>query len=379
MTMLNILADENMPHVRDAFANLGHIHTVNGRHLQTEQLSNIDVLLVRSVTQVHANLLSNTSVQFVGSATAGLDHIDQTYLQQHGIALANAPGSNACSAAEYVISSLCVLAEQQNFRLQDKTVGIVGCGNVGSRLRAKLTALGVTCLVNDPPLQEQGGYDDFVPLTALAEADIITLHVPLVLQGAHPTLCLINADFLKRLRPDAIIINAARGEVMDETALLQHLVKNPHTTTVLDVWWHEPKINWALHQHATLATPHIAGYSLDAKVRGTAMLYDAVCQHFNLTPTWRMADSLPAPTLSALHFSATADDQQAIQTAVLSSYDVRRDHAALLRGRNAPNPAVWFDQLRKQYPLRREFNAIEVVLPDDKAALRQKLYGLGFT
>ncbi len=368
--MLNIIADENIPLVREAFSELGKVHTFAGRHLTHANLGEAEVLLVRSVTKVDQQLLAGSAIRFIGTATIGLDHIDLAYLHQNNIGFASAPGSNATSAAEYVLGALLIIAERQGFLLHDKTVGIIGCGNVGSQVLQKLTALGVKCMIYDPPLQTANL--NYVDLDTVLKADIITLHVPLTNTGAYPTNHLINAELLAKLRKDVILINASRGAVIEEAALLEKLATCPTMTVVLDVWENEPKINHQLLQLVALGTPHIAGYSFDGKVRGTEMLYAAVCGYFNLSPNWQV--QIPAPPLKRLTFSATVDDNVAIHTAVTACYDVRRDDAALRQLDKTSN----FDLLRKNYPQRREFNCIEIEIPAEKSILATQLQGLGF-
>ena len=375
---MKIIADENIPYVKQAFSTLGEVNTVTGRLVTNADLAAADVLLVRSVTQVNEQLLKNIPIKFVGTATIGFDHIDLDYLKTKHIGFASAPGSNATSAAEYVISALLVMAERQGFNLQDKTVGIIGYGNVGSRVAKKLQALGVTCLINDPPLQTQRQDIEFVDLAELEQADIITVHVPLEKIGQHPTYQLINHDFLKKLRKEVIFINTSRGEVVDENALSHLLITRPEMSVILDVWENEPAINPLLLERVDIATPHIAGYSFDGKVRGTALLYQAVCRYFDLTPTWDMESSLPTPSLTDLYFSEQVTDKTAIHQAVMASYDVRRDDAALRLMSQQDNPREYFDKLRKHYPTRREFNYLTIHLPESKKSLFQQLQQLGF-
>ncbi|OAD19711.1 erythronate-4-phosphate dehydrogenase, partial [Candidatus Thiomargarita nelsonii] len=260
---MEIVADENIPFVSTVFASLGEVRTLIGRQINRADLGDAEVLLVRSVTQVDEKLLAGSAVRFVGTATIGLDHIDLDYLSKKNMAFASAQGSNATSAAEYVISALLIIAERQGFQLRDKTVGIIGCGNVGSRVLKKLKALGVECIIHDPPLQEKTDNRDYVDLNTVLCADIITLHVPLTKGGRYPTEHLINADFLAKLQDEVVLVNTSRGAVLDERALLERLAARPTMTTILDVWKNEPNINQLLLQRATLGTPHIAGYSFD--------------------------------------------------------------------------------------------------------------------
>ncbi|NJO16013.1 MAG: 4-phosphoerythronate dehydrogenase PdxB [Thioploca sp.] len=376
---MQIIADENIPFVDIAFANLGEIRTVAGRDLSYADLGETEILLVRSVTPVNETLLNNSAIRFVGTATIGLDHIDLAYLHHRGIGFASAPGCNAIAAAEYVISALLVIAERQGFSLADKTVGIIGCGNVGSRVLKKLIALNINCLIYDPPQQEQRGEFDYVDLETVLSADIITLHVPLEKQGRYPTYHLINEAVLKKLSNQVILINTSRGAVIDESALLNRLATHPEMTVILDVWKNEPNINPLLLQRATLATPHIAGYSLDGKVRGTEMLYTAVCHYFKKDKMWQSQTSLPVPPLTCLSFSNQINDSVAIHTAVMACYDIRRDDATLRRmAQEIQGRRFFFDNLRKYYPVRREFSCVKIELPIEKSRLAKQLKGLGF-
>jgi erythronate-4-phosphate dehydrogenase len=361
---MQIIADENIPYAQQAFAEFGEVRTIVGRNLTAADLNNAEVLLVRSVTKVNAQLLANSSIRFVGTATIGLDHIDLNYLQQQAIGFASAPGSNATSAAEYVVSAVLIMAERQGFQLSEKSVGIIGCGNVGSRVLKKLTALGMTCFVYDPPL---GKIDDLENVLA---ADIISLHVPLSKDGDYPTYQLVNEQFLASLRNDVILINTSRGDVVDENALLKRLIACPNMEVILDVWQAEPNINQTLLQRAALATPHIAGYSFDGKVRATEMLYNAVCKFFQKPAVWQ-AD-MPSPSLTRLSFSNNVSAQTAIHTAVMATYDVRRDDANLRRQIRE------FDKLRKNYPVRREFDCIEIELPAASSQLVTAFKELGY-
>jgi len=362
--MNTILADENIPLVQTAFSSFGKVHTINGRNLNNADLTQVNILLVRSVTQVNAKLLANSPVNFVGTATIGFDHIDLDYLKQHNIGFANAPGSNATAAAEYVVSALLVLAERQDFKLREKTVGIIGCGNVGSRVLQKLTALGMQCLVHDPL---KAGYVD---LDTVLTADIITLHIPLEKDGDYPTYHLVDNQFLAKLKKSAILINTSRGMVINEAALSRALLSRPDLTVVLDVWKNEPNINRLLLQQVALATPHIAGYSLDGKIRGAEMLYAQICDYLQYVPDWQ--PQIPPPPVNQLTFSDTIDDDVAIHTAVMVCYDIRRDDSALRQ------MTTNFDSLRKNYPIRREFNQLTIQLPSEKSTLAERLRGLGF-
>jgi len=377
---MKIIADENIPCVEQAFASLGEVSLLPGRGMQAEQVRAADILLVRSVTRVDESLLQGSSVRFVGSATIGFDHVDRDCLQQRGIGFATAPGSNATSAAEYVVSALMVLSAQQGFELAGKTVGIIGCGNVGSRVRQRLSALGMKCLVNDPPLQASAGHDDFVSLDEVLQADVVTLHVPLTKSGRHPTFHLLNATALGRLKAGAILINTSRGAVADNRALDVLLARRDDLSVVLDVWENEPSISASLLQKVDLGTSHIAGYSYDGKLRGTEMIYRAACDFFSVPAQWRAADVLEPVAAIDLRAHDAGDVFAVARAAVLACYDVRQDDARLRETLSLPETerALAFDRLRRDYPQRREFPESTVLLREPAGALAQLLSGLGF-
>jgi len=377
---MKIIADENIPCVEQAFASLGEVSLLPGRGLQAGQVRDADILLVRSVTRVDASLLQGSSVRFVGSATIGFDHVDCDYLQRQQIGFATAPGSNATSAAEYVVSALMVLSGQQGFELAGKTVGIIGCGNVGSRVRQKLSALGMKCRINDPPLQAAGGHDDFVSLDEVLEADIVTVHVPLTKNGRHPTFHLVNGTFLERLRPGAIFINTSRGAVVDNRALAALLASRDDLSVVLDVWEGEPSISASLLQQVDLGTPHIAGYSYDGKLRGTEMIYRAACEYFAQPVLWHVADELQRVATIDMRSRETGNALTVARAIVQAAYDVRQDDARLRATLSLPaaERAIAFDRLRKDYPIRREFTEATVRLDDSAGVPGKLLSGLGF-
>ena len=221
---MKILVDENMPYARELFSRLGEVKAVAGRPVPVEALNDADALMVRSVTKVNEALLSGKAIKFVGTATAGTDHVDQAWLQQAGIGFSAAPGCNAIAVVEYVFSALLMLAERDGFALADRTVGIVGVGNVGGRLQKRLEALGIKTLLCDPPRADRGDEGDFRSLDELVQdADILTFHTPLYKEGQYKTLHLADEALIRRLKPGTILINACRGPVVDNAALLQRL------------------------------------------------------------------------------------------------------------------------------------------------------------
>ncbi|HGG60726.1 MAG TPA: 4-phosphoerythronate dehydrogenase [Gammaproteobacteria bacterium] len=374
---VKIVADENIPHVDEAFSSLGEVMTLPGRSMTRANLRGADILLVRSVTRVDAALLEGTPVRYVASATIGFDHIDHEYLERRGIPWTTAPGCNATAAAEYVAAAICRVASPEQFR--GGTVGIVGRGNVGSRVRSRLEALGFRCLVNDPPLEEQGVADDFVSLDQALSADIVTLHTPLTVDDRHPTFHLLNKTRLAQLPDGALLINAARGAVVDNPALLAEL-RSERIRAVLDCWEGEPAIDTGLLDRVSIGTPHIAGYSLEGRLRGTEMILRAVCEFLGEPPRWRLDDALPDDPPPLIDLRGEPDDIEAMKQAVAQAYPIMRDDARLRRMAELPldERGPWFDHLRKTYPMRREFGHFRVRSGGQRSALADRLQRLGF-
>ena len=376
---MRIVADENIPYAVHAFSSLGEVATMHGRTVSRDALSDAEILLVRSVTKVDKGLLAGTSVRFVATATIGLDHIDQDYLRSRDIALASAPGSNANSVAEYVVAVLLVVARRQGLKLDGVAAGVIGVGNVGSRVVEKLAALGMTVLKNDPPLQRQTGDPSFLPIDALFDADVITVHVPLTRDGPESTYHLVNADFLAKLKPGAILLNTSRGGVGHTEALIEHALKDGRGPIALDVWENEPAICLSLLDRADLGTPHIAGYSFDGKVRGCQMIYEAACRFLQVEPTWDAQAQLPRPPHPCIDLTgAEGSGEDLLRKAVLTVYDIEADDARLrhLLSMQEAERGPYFDRLRREYPVRREFTNTTIL--GAKRALRGTLGGLGF-
>ncbi len=364
MSSLRILADENIPYAEEAFGGLGTIELRPGRAIGPSGVQDVDVLLVRSVTPVGAPLLKESSVQFVGSATSGTDHVDRNYLKKQGIAFAHAPASNADSVADYVIAALLHLARLTHESLWNRTVGIVGCGNIGSRLARRLPSLGLSILCNDPPRAEAaeaaGRSHEFVSFeTVLREANVITLHVPLTRRDPYPTHHLVDAETLSRVQDGTWLLNASRGPVVDGDALLDALDGGPVGAAVLDVWEGEPSPDEALVRAVDVATPHIAGYAYDGKVRGTTMLYEALCKHLGVEPEWDPETVLRPNDPDAL-WCRSPDPRLSrtdwLYNLVRQVYDLEADDVRMRRllDRSPPERGAAFSHLRATYPKRRE-------------------------
>ncbi|WBU50733.1 4-phosphoerythronate dehydrogenase PdxB [Kosakonia pseudosacchari] len=368
---MKILVDENMPYARDLFSRLGEVKAVPGRPIPVAELADADALMVRSVTKVNEGLLQGSGIKFVGTATAGTDHVDEAFLRQAGIAFSAAPGCNAIAVVEYVFSSLLMLAERDGFALQDRTVGIVGVGNVGGRLQARLEAFGVRTLLCDPPRADRGDDGDFRSLDELVrEADVLTFHTPLFKDGPYKTLHLADDALLSRLKPGTILINACRGPVVDNAALLQRLQAGQALSVVLDVWEPEPDLNVDLLNLVDIGTAHIAGYTLEGKARGTTQVFEAFSDFLGKRQQVALDTLLPAPEFGRITLHG-ALDQSTLKRLVHLVYDVRRDDALLRKVAGTPGE---FDKLRKNYLERREWSSLYVQCDDaSAAALLQKL------
>lgn len=375
---LTVVADAAIPGVGEAFAAFGPVRLVAGHAIDRSVLRDADILVVRTVTRVNRDLLEGSRVRFVASPTAGIDHVDTGWLAGAGIGFANAPGCNARPVAEYVLSSLFALAEMRGIDPWTARVGIVGCGQVGSRLMAFLDALGIGYLACDPPLREATGNPVYRDLDALRDVEILTLHVPLTRDGAHPTFHLVDAGFLGSAREDLVLINTSRGGVVDEEALIAHLAGHPRAAAIIDVWEGEPDISEELLGRAAIATPHIAGYSLAARRRGLAAVKRAAEAFFGRPADAPPADA-PFPGVAPIRLDL-ADPREAVRMAVLAGYDVRADAAPLraLAGLPRAERAAAFLALRDRYPPRMEFTDLRLVLPAASPEPERMLGALGF-
>ena len=330
---MKIVVDDKIPYIREKLELLAdEVVSLRGADITAADVRDADALVVRTRTRCDEPLLSGSKVQLVATATIGFDHIDTAYMQRAGIRWTNCPGCNAASVAQYVECSLLLLERQRGFILRDATIGIVGCGHVGSKVKAVAERLGMRILVCDPPLSPAGA----VTLDVIErEADVVTFHVPLTREGRYATWHMADEAFFQRLSRVPYIINTSRGEVVDNKALLQALEEGRVRDAVLDVWEGEPQLNLDLLQRVFIGTPHIAGYSADGKVNADNMVISVLCQHFGLAhPGEVKAPALPEG------FPYTGDP--------LELYNPLKDSEKLKK-----DPSK-FEFLRNNYPLRRE-------------------------
>ncbi|MFV0477420.1 MAG: 4-phosphoerythronate dehydrogenase [Parahaliea sp.] len=362
---LNIVADENMRGVSALFSGYGQVVLVDGRNLCREQLLAADVLLVRSITTVDKTLLDGTAVRFVGTATSGLEHIDRRYLSSANIAFAHAQGANANSVLEYVLSAIACSGDYLEQLLCGAEVGIVGHGHVGRRLADCFRGLGIGVCIYDPWLE---GFSDSTGLDEVLKCRVLCLHPELTRQAPWPSYHLLSCATLAQLPENTLLINASRGAVVDNCALLAMLKVRPDICCVLDVWEGEPLIDRQLLEYVDLATPHIAGYSLDSKLMATRMLADTLPAALGIEPaapqTKRDDDIEMAATIRLAVADGNTEAIDILRQLLTARYDIRRDDHALRQAlaqadKAAAGPA--FDALRRHYPERRELRNSKVV------------------
>ncbi len=381
---MKITADQNIPFVKECFESLGQVRLYGGRQITRDAVRDADVLLVRSITPVDEALLSGSRVKFAATATIGMDHIDRAYLERAGIGFASAPGSNANSVAEYVVAALLALGKKYRFTLEGRSIGIIGAGNVGSRVDAKCRALGMRTVLNDPPLERETGDEKYRPLAEAMGGDIVTLHTPLTKEGADKTFHLADERFFAAMKPGAIFVNTARGGVMDTAAVKGAAATGKLGGLTLDVWENEPNPDGDLLEKADLSTPHIAGYSFDGKVNGLLMIYRAACDFFGVEPTHTEGDFLPAPDVAEIAISKEQAESRPVEQILYDTvgqvYAIGRDDLNLRRIVPLPEGqrGAYFDRLRKEYPVRREFQNTAVRVPTRAGDLAEKLAGIGF-
>ena len=338
---MKIVVDDKIPYIRETICQLAdEVVFLSGASITAADVKEADVLVVRTRTHCNQQLLEGSKVQLVVTATIGYDHIDTHWLDKAGIRWTNCPGCNSGSVAQYVECSLLLLEQQKKLPLSQSTIGIVGCGHVGSKVKAVAERLGMHVLVCDPPLQKANSQkltaNSYVSLDEIERrCDVITFHVPLTREGQYATWHLADDAFFQRLSRVPYIINTSRGEVVDNKALLKALEEGRVRDAVIDVWENEPHPDAALLEKVFIGTPHIAGYSADGKVNADNMVVDAICQQFGLPHP----EPIVPPTLpSDIHLTGSP----------LDLYNPMDD------SRKLKAEPSFFEQLRNNYPLRRE-------------------------
>lgn len=371
---MNILCASSLTLGREIFSALGDVTCLPESAIDAAAVRDVDVLATRSKVKVNRALLEGSKVRFYGTATAGTDHMDIAWLDQAGLRWTAAPGCNANSVAEYIVCAILRDAVLRGIRLEGLTLAVIGVGQVGRRVVAKARALGLKTLLSDPPREDAEGSAGFSTVDAmLPQADIVTFHVPLTSGVKHPTAGMVDAAFFAKLKPGCLFLNASRGEIVDEDALLSALDRGTIRNMVLDVFDNEPDIREDVLARAELGSPHIAGHSYEGKLNGTVMVYEAACRFLGVEP------KLPPSALPRIEVPVDAAgrrDEEVLHDIVRRAYDIERDDRILRAG--AGTVAQRFQKHRGNYPDRFEFPCHHVQVTGGSASLLAKLKGLGF-
>ncbi len=372
--MIRILADDKIPFLEGVLEPMAEIRYVPGHKINREMAQQADALIIRTRTKCNEELLKDTPVQFIGTATIGFDHIDTHYCEKNNIHWTNAKGCNSSSVQQYIAAALLKIASQFRFELKDKTLGIVGVGNVGSKVQKFAGIMGMNVLLCDPPRARNEGKTGFSLLgNVLRESDIITLHVPLNIVGEDMTYHLFNEKTFKKMRKGSWLINSSRGEVVDTSSIRTALNSGKFGGAVLDVWENEPDIDLELMSSVFIATPHIAGYSTDGKANGTSIVVNSLSKFFDLPLKNWYPENVPVPLKSFVTIDSTdKTDEDVIREAVSHTYNIDDDD---IRLRFSPAD---FEKQRGDYPLRREFSSYTVKVISGSYEVRKKLEQLGF-
>lgn len=372
--MIKIIADDKIPFLRGVLEPYAEIKYLPGKQINRESLTSADALLIRTRTKCTDSLLRGTGIRFIGTATIGFDHIDTRFCETNGIKWTNAPGCNSSSVQQYIAAALLKMSMEFKFDLKDKTIGIIGVGNVGSKVSSFAKAMGMKALQNDPPRARNEGNKHFVELdTVLAEADIITMHVPLNFVGHDKTYHMINDRTIKKMKKGAWLINSSRGEVADTNAVKKALDSARLGGAVIDVWEHEPDFDPELMHKSFISTPHIAGYSTDGKANGTSMIVNSLSEFFDIPAGKWYPEKLPEPSVPMIEISGKGKKpEDIVRDAVLHSYNITEDDIKL---RFSPAD---FEKQRGEYPVRREFPAYTVRLVNSSKQVSKLLASIGF-
>ncbi|NQU80584.1 MAG: 4-phosphoerythronate dehydrogenase [Bacteroidetes bacterium] len=371
---MRIVADENIPFLKGVLEPYADVVYLPGKEISPGIVRNADVLIIRTRTLCNKELLEGSSVKFIASATIGFDHIDDKYCKKQGISWTNAPGCNSSSVQQYIAAVLVHVFRKHKLSAADLTLGVIGVGNVGSKVANLGNILGMRVLLNDPPRERREGSVIFTELYDLIhQADIVTLHVPLAFSGPDKTYHMVNNRFLNCLKHDCLIINTSRGSVVDEPALIQTLKQGRLKGVILDVWDNEPDINRELLQMVDIGTPHIAGYSQDGKANGTSMSVRSLAQYFKLPLENWYPEKIPSPAQPEIHLDGNVETPETIWYKLIHhTYPIERDDLALR------NKLQNFEDLRGNYPVRREFHAYSIIPNKVPSSLIEKIKQLGF-
>ena len=371
---MKVVVDDKIPYIKGALEPFAEVLYLPGKDVTPEVVMDADAIITRTRTKCNEKLLAGSTVKMIATATIGFDHIDTAYCEKAGIEWTNAPGCNSWSVAQYILAALLTLADDKKMELSSKTIGIIGAGNVGSKVAHVCSVIGMNVLINDPPRQRNEGSEGFVPLSEIQQkADIITVHTPLTHDGADKTYHLLDEAFIEGCENDIFLINSARGEIMETRAVVTALKTGKIKEAIIDCWENEPDINYELLDHTFISTPHIAGYSRDGKANGTSMSIRAISKKFHLGIDDWSCSGVELPANTEIHINGEGKSaQQIIKEAVLITYPIMEDSKRLKF-----NPRT-FEKQRGDYPVRREFPVYTIIPENVDVQVIETLRGIGF-
>ncbi len=371
---IRIVADDKIPFLKGVLEPYAEVEYYPGAKIDSHTLKSADALITRTRTKANKENLEGSKVKFVATATIGFDHIDTEWLAENSIGWTNAPGCNSTSVMQYIAATLVFLTRKKGFRFKDKTLGVVGVGNVGSKVARMAEVLGFRVLLNDPPREREEGSSSFVSFEKIKEqADIITFHVPLNKEGEDKTLNMGDESFFNSLKKKPVVINSSRGPVINGDALKAAIHHKRVSGAVLDVWNNEPNIDPELVEMLDIVTPHIAGYSLDGKANGTSMSVNAIAKLFDLPLKSWVPQEIPQPDVPVINIDdRELTPQEVFERAIHHTYPIERDDNNLRS--NLKN----FEKLRGDYPVRREFTSYRIILKSGDKNILEQLHKLGF-
>ena len=373
-----IAVDRALPYWEEMFSDLGEVRPFAGNEARPEDLRDADALVVRTVTQVNAGLLDGSAVRFVGAASAGMDHVDLDYLRRKGIRFRGAAGCNADAVSEYVITALCTVAARGNWTPAEKSLAVIGVGHVGSRVARKAAALGMKVLLCDPPLRDATGDCKYQSFESVLGADILTFHTPLKNDGSYPTRHMLNRGVIDRLHSGQFLINTSRGEVFDGRALCAALREKRILGAILDVWEGEPEIDYSLLELVDIGTPHIAGSTLDGKIRAVALIRDQLCEFLGIASPFNTDGFYPP--VRRICLQTDCSPREAVSHVLREAYDIEKDDDALRELASLPENlrGKSYERLRSTRFLRQEFPHYTVELDESGRELTDIFTGMGF-
>ena len=377
---MKIVCSKSLTRGEEAFASIADVVVIPESEISAEHVCDADALVTRSKIKISRALVEKSGLHFYGTATAGFDHVDLQALEDFDIHFAHAPGCNARGVGEYVCAALLELAVEHHFDLESLTLGIIGHGNTGHQVEAKAKALGMKVLLNDPPRKDAGETEPYISLDEfLQKADVVSLHVPLVKEGPHPTEHLIDECSIAKIKKGAILVNACRGEVLDSNAACDALDSGRLAHAVIDVW--APGVHVGLMERAALVSPHVAGHSFEGKINGTIQLYQKLCAYFNLEEKWDYEPYRKSIVQEIAFSSPSTATLYDLRQLVRSCYDIREDDQLFRKAMalDAAERMVLFKSLREDYRTRNEFHRTEIHSPITSPFLKNKLGALGFS